>query len=191
MFKHELERATPESVGIPSKKIQDTILWLEKNVTEMHGFMVARNGKVVSECWWDPYHKDLVHICHSFGKSYTCAGVGLACTEGLLSVDDRIVDIFAEEIEKYGVTVTENLKKLTVHHVLSMQDGMSRIPTVGPEFLKNFLQMEIDKEPGSEWLYNTAGSCLLVAIVEIGLCMGLVFLLKKGLGKRSRYVIGG
>ena len=32
---------------------------------------------------------------------------------------------------------------------------------------------------------------LLVAIVEIGLCMGLVFLLKKGLGKRSRYVIGG
>lgn len=166
MFKHELERATPESVGIPSKKIQDTILWLQENVTEMHGFMVARNGKVVSECWWDPYHKDLVHICHSFGKSYTCAGVGLACTEGLLSVDDHIVDIFAEEIEKYGVTVTENLKKLTVHHVLSMQDGMSRIPTVGPEFLKNFLQMEIDKEPGSEWLYNTAGSCLLVAIVE-------------------------
>lgn len=32
---------------------------------------------------------------------------------------------------------------------------------------------------------------LLVAFVEMGLCVGLVFLLKKGLGKRSRYVIGG
>ena len=32
---------------------------------------------------------------------------------------------------------------------------------------------------------------LLVAVLEIGLSVGLVFLLKKGLGRRSRYVIGG
>lgn len=32
---------------------------------------------------------------------------------------------------------------------------------------------------------------LLAAVLEVGLCMGLVFLLKKGLGRRSRYVIGG
>lgn len=166
MYKKELPRVSPESEGISSKKIQNTIEWLEENVSEMHGFMVARNGKVISECWWSPYNKDLVHICHSFGKSYACTGIGLACSERLLSVDDHIVDIFSEEIEKYGVNVSENLRKLTVHHVLSMQDGMTRIPMVGPDFVKNFLQMEVDQEPGTQWLYNTAGSCLLVAIVE-------------------------
>lgn len=166
MYKHEFERVSPESVGISSKKIQDTIEWLEQNVTEMHGFMVAKDNKIISECWWEPYDKDIVHICHSFGKSYACTGVGLAVTDGLLTVNDRIVDIFADEIKEYNVTVSENLGKLTVHHVLSMQDGMSQIPTIGPDFLKNFLLNEVDKEPGSEWLYNTAGSCLLVAIVE-------------------------
>lgn len=166
MYKHELVRATPESVGIPSKKVLDMIQRMEKSVTEMHGIMVAKDGKVISECWWDPYDKDVVHICHSFGKSYSCTGIALAVTDGLLSEEDYIVDIFKEELAELGVTPSENMRKLQVKHVLSMTNGMSKMPTAGPHFLRNYLTAEVDRVPGSEWLYNTTGSCLQVAIVE-------------------------
>lgn len=173
MYKHEFVRATPESVGIPSEKIQGMIQRMEESVTEMHGFMMAKDGKVISECWWAPYDKDVVHICHSFGKSYACTGIGLACTDGLLSVDDYIVDIFADEIKEYGIQVSENLQKIKVKHVLSMTNGMDQMPKAGPEFVKNYLSAKVDNEPGSVWFYNTTGSCLLVAIVEKVTGMGI------------------
>ena len=173
MYKKELERVSPESVGIPSEKVLNMIRRMEESVREMHGIMVARNGKVISECWWAPYDKDVVHICHSFGKSYSCTGIALAVTDGLLSEDDLIIDIFKDEIKEYGVTVTDNLWKLKVRHVLSMTNGMSKMAMGGPNFVKNYLTAEVDQEPGSAWLYNTTGSCLLVAIVEKVAGMGI------------------
>ena len=65
MYHKEFPRVSPESVGLKSSIIQEMLERLETCGTEMHGFMLARHGKVVSECWWWPYNKDLKHICHS------------------------------------------------------------------------------------------------------------------------------
>jgi len=165
MYHKEFPRVSPESVGLKSSIIQEMLERLETCGTEMHGFMLARHGKVLSECWWWPYNKDLKHICHSFGKSYMATAIGVACTEKILSVNDKIVDIFKEEIAEYGIPVTENLKKLTVEHVLTMTNGMSVHADTGAEFVRNYLSCEVDKEPGSVFMYNTAGSCMLGAII--------------------------
>ena len=166
MYKKQLLRVSPESVGFDSKSLKEMLQRLETCGTEMHGFMLARHGKVVSECWWSPYHKDLVHICHSFGKSYVAAAVGLACTEGLLSVDDKMTDLFRDEIIEYGIPMSENLKKLTVEHVLTMSNGMSVESENDADLVRNYLSCAVEKEPGSEFKYNTSGSCMLGAIVQ-------------------------
>lgn len=173
MYKRELPRVSPESVGISSGRLLETLKELESSGTEMHGFMLARFGKVASECWWSPYGPDLVHICHSFGKSYVATAIGVAITEGLLSVEDRLVDIFKEEIEAYGIPLSDNLRKLTVEHVLTMSNGMSVHPKSGERLLENYLSNPVDLEPGSVFMYNTTGSCMLGAIVQKVAGMGV------------------
>lgn len=162
----ELLRTTPESVGLSSLTLLMMIKKLERCGTEPHGFMLARHNKVVLECWWAPYTRDTVHICHSFGKSYVATGIGAACTDGLLSVEDRIIDLFAEDIKALGVPVTENLKALKVRHVLTMSNGMSVHAPSGEHLVKNYLTTEVDNVPGSVFMYNTTGSCMLGEIVR-------------------------
>ncbi|MBQ6528155.1 MAG: serine hydrolase [Clostridia bacterium] len=164
MYKHELERVTPESVGISSRKLLEMVKSLEK-ITEMHGLMVARHGKVILEGWWKPYTADLPHICHSFGKSYVGTAVGLAITEGYLHLDDHITDLFAGELQAFHVPLTENLKKLTIEHQLMMANGMSVHAASGEHLLRNYLTTDVDHEPGKRFLYNTTGSCMLGAAV--------------------------
>jgi len=163
---NELPRVTPESVGISSHSLLEMLQRLEKCGTEPHGFMLSRHGKVVLECWWAPYTKDTVHICHSFGKSYVATAIGAACTDGLLSIEDRIVDLFAQDIETLAIPITENLSKLKVKHVLTMSNGMSVHATSGEHLVRNYLQTPVDQEPGTRFMYNTTGSCMLGEIVR-------------------------
>lgn len=165
MYKKELKRVRPEEVGLSSRNLLAMVRELEACGTEMHGLMVVRHGKVAVEGWWEPYTSSTAHICHSMGKSYVATAVGLACTQGLLNVEDKIVDLLAEEIRQYHVNVNENLEQLTVEHVLMMANGMSIHPASGEHLLKNYLTSTFDHAPGTRFFYNTTGSCLLGAIV--------------------------
>ena len=166
MYRRELPRVSPEQAGIPSAEVQKFIEKLETCGTEMDGFMLQRHGRVIAECWWSPFHKDLVHINHSLGKSYVITAIGAACTDGLLSMDDKIVDLFAKELEGYGIVPSENMKKLTVRHVATMTNGMSFHALPDGDFEYNYLCCDVDSEPGSVFMYNTAGSCMLGSIVQ-------------------------
>lgn len=165
-MRKELERVTPESCGFSSRKMLEMIKKLEKCGTEMHGLMMTRHGKVFLEGWWAPYTKETVHICHSFGKSYVATALGVACTEGLVSVEDRIADIFREDLERLGVKDEGNMAKLRVKHVLAMANGMSIHALCGKDIVDNYLTTEVDLEPGSVFKYNTAGSCMIGEIVR-------------------------
>ena len=166
MYRRELPRVSPEAVGIPSAAVKSLIEKLETCGTEIHGFMLARHGQVAAECWWAPYHKDMIHINHSLGKSYVITAIGAAVTDGLLSMDDRIVDLFEKELAGYGIVPSENMKKLTVRHVATMTNGMSFHAMPDGDFEYNYLCCDVDSEPGSVFMYNTAGSCMLGSIVQ-------------------------
>ena len=64
---------------------------------EMHGFMLLRHGQVCAEGSWAPYRPDVPHTMFSFSKSLTSTAIGFAVQEGILSLDDRLVDIFPEK----------------------------------------------------------------------------------------------
>lgn len=162
----ELIRVTPESVGMKSRDLLTMLQVLERCGTEPHSLTVARHRSVVLECYWAPYTHDTVHICHSFGKSYVATAIGAACTDGLLSVEDRIVDLFAQEIQEYQVPMSENLSQLQVKHVLSMSNGMSVHAPSGVHVVRNYLTTQVDQVPGTTFMYNTTGSCMLGEIVS-------------------------
>src|ERR1700752_4128838 len=62
------------------------------------------------------------------------------------------------------------LSQLTVKALLSMSVGQAPDPTgpvvIGNDWIKTFFTIPILKEPGSEFLYNSAATYMLSAIVQ-------------------------
>ena len=162
-MRKEFERVSPESVGIPSGSIEKLIDKLEEGWTEPHGLMIMRDGKVCAEGWWTPYAPGIRHGLQSHTKTYAATAVGIAYTEGLVDLEERVIDIFPDEAPK---DPSENLKKLKVKHVLAMACGMKTMPMGGMEWIKDFLATPVEDEPGTSFMYNSTGSSLLAAIVK-------------------------
>lgn len=175
MTRTEFERVTPESVGVSSAAIGRLVDKLESGFTEPHGLMIMRHGKICAEGWWTPFAPGIRHGLQSHSKTYAATAVGIAYTEGLLKLDDRIIDIFKEEAP---ANPSENLKKLTVHHVLCMGCGMDTMPFPTDHWIRDFLATPVNHVPGTTYMYNSTGSTLLGAIVRKLTGLGLQEYLK-------------
>ena len=118
-----LERADyPEQAGVSSREIAELIKDFADNGVEVHSLMILRGEKVAYETWAAPYSPDIPHMMYSVSKSFTSTAIGFAINEGLLTLDTKLIDIFPEfRPEK----TDENLEKLNIHHLLSMQSGKS------------------------------------------------------------------
>jgi len=92
-----MRRTTPAQQGIPSQAISGFITEVSK-LDSLHSVMIARNDCVVAEGWWAPYEPELNHWLFSVSKSVTAIGVGLARSEGLLSLDDAVTSFFPGEM---------------------------------------------------------------------------------------------
>jgi len=159
------EKVTPESVGIPSTAVLGLMDELKSQGVEMHALMILRHGKNCAEAWWKPYSPDAPHIMFSFSKSLTSTAIGFLEQEGKLSLDERLVDIFPEHVPE---NPSENLKKCTVEHLLMMGCGHeTEIDTFDgtDSWIKLFLHHPFVFEPGTKFMYNTAGTNMLSAIL--------------------------
>ena len=159
----ELQRVSPESVGIPSQAVSSMLDELYRYGIEMHAFMLLRHGKVCAEGSWNPYRPGVQHSMFSFSKSLTSTAIGFARQEGLLSLDEKLVDIFPDKIPE---NPSENLKKAEIRHLLMMGCGHeNEIEWDGGDWITTFLHHPFVYEPGTHFLYNTAGTNLLSAIL--------------------------
>src|SRR3954466_7058350 len=111
-----LPRSTPAAAGMSSSAILALLDELETQAVECHSIMVVRHGLVVAEGWWAPYSAERPHLLYSLTKSFTSVAVGLAVTDGLLSLDDRVVDVLPDHVP---ADLSEQARRVTVHHLLS------------------------------------------------------------------------
>jgi len=170
MNRKEFMRVTPESVGVPSGAVQWLIDMLESGYTEPHGLILMCHGKIFAEGWWAPYAPGIRHGLQSHTKTYAATAVGIACTEGLVKLDERIIDIFPD---KAPTEPSENLKKLTVRDVLCMGCGMDVMPRPSVDWIREFLATPVNHVPGTTYMYNSMGSTLLGSIVCAKTGLGL------------------
>ncbi|HSI76710.1 MAG TPA: serine hydrolase [Lunatimonas sp.] len=162
-----LPRSNPSSQLVASSKILDFISAVENSKHEMHSLMVLRNENVIAEGWWTPYAPTLKHTLYSTSKSFTATAVGFAVQENLLKVEDRVIDYFPESLPD---SISPNLAALRIHHLLSMSVGHEPEYTTqvvtSDDWVKTFLSQPIAHAPGSKFLYNTAATYILAALVE-------------------------
>jgi CubicO group peptidase (beta-lactamase class C family)/predicted glycoside hydrolase/deacetylase ChbG (UPF0249 family) len=162
-----LPRATPESQGVSSEAILRFVNAAAASKHEFHSFMIVRHGKVISEGWWNPYGADLKHTMYSVSKSFTATAIGFAVAEKKLSVEDKVVSFFPEEVP---ANVSPNLSRLRIRDLLSMTVGQDPDPTFNvvrsSDWVKTFFNTPVLNEPGSKFLYNSAATYMLSAIVQ-------------------------
>ncbi len=161
-----LPRSAPETQGVSSARVLETLKALDKTVNEIHGVVISRNGVVISQSYPAPFAADFPHTCHSLGKSYTCTAIGIACTQGLVSPEDLIVDIMADEIKAYGITPDGNFKKMRLRDVMAMSNGMELMCPLNDTWIENWLNFPVKYDPGTYFNYNTVSACILGVIVE-------------------------
>ncbi len=169
MANYSLPRATPESQGISSGAILGFVDKVEKDIHDLHSFMLLRGGQVVAEGWWGPYAPERKHMLFSLSKSFTAAAVGMAVEEGRLTLNDPVVSFFPEDAP---AEISANLAAMRVRQLLSMSSGhdldtMGRLFETGHDnMVRAFLALAVEHKPGTHFVYNTGASYMLSAIMQ-------------------------
>ena len=92
-----------------------------------HNIMIVKDGKVVIEETFDPeWPADRPQHVFSASKTFTALAAGLAVDDGLMTVEDKVIDYFPD---KLPAEVSDNLKAMTVKDLLTMQGGHETDPT--------------------------------------------------------------
>lgn len=107
----------------------------------------------------------------SVSKSFVSIGVGIAIDEGLITLDEKICDSFADYIPAQA---SRNLLDLTVQDLLTMATGLEK-PLffaddsdryVTKDWILHFFQSSFIKRPGEQFLYSNFNTYMLSCLVE-------------------------
>jgi len=169
------EKVTPEAVGISSKNVEKYVRLFERYELPIHSVVMLRHGKIFYENHWKPFHGDYLHRVYSITKSFVGIAVGFLVQDGLVDLDAPAVSYFDEEKTKNAGAY---VKKQTVRNMLMMCTGgtckVSHFFAEKPaDRLKHYFDRSapeyggVSKLPGTMFDYDSTGSFILGALVEV------------------------
>lgn len=157
--------SSPEEVGVSSDIIARFIEDIEDSGIETHSLMVIRHGKVAFEQWRKPYGPDFMHIMYSVSKSITSIAAGFAVSEGLLTLETKLIDIFPEY---RPAKPDEDLEKITLRHLLTMTAGKAvsiMNDKTTKDWVKDFINTKQGYPAGEGWSYISENTYCVVAMI--------------------------
>lgn len=135
---------------------------------DIHGVEVRQHGEVVAEHHWRQQYRECIF---SVSKSFTSMALGIAVEEGLLSLDDRIVDLFPE---KLPASPDEKLERLTIKKSMMMGNGHAECPIFKArvenptceDWLEDILKQPLAYEPGMHFFYSNISGYFVSAAIQ-------------------------
>ncbi len=132
------------------------------------GIKITQGGKLAAEWHSEPECRRNIY---SASKSFTSCAVGFAVQEGLLSLDEKLTDAFADDLPD---RVGENLKKATVRDLLTMRLGQRSGHLMGAQrplcreddWVRLSLAIPFEDPPGTRFVYNNVGPYLAGMLVQ-------------------------
>ena len=152
------DTVSPQSLGWCEDRIDSLYAFLEEKNTK--SFVVLKGGKIVLEHYFGTYTQDSVWYWASAGKSLTAMLVGIAQSEGLLSIQDTTADYLgagwtsATPAQEQAITIRHQLTMTT-----GLDDNVSDLDCLDPTCL-GYLA-----EPGTRWAYYNAPYRLLLDVL--------------------------
>lgn len=139
---------------------------LKKYCVRLHGAALISGGEVVDEIYLPPYTRDTKTRLYSTTKSVAAIAIGKLVGEGKISLDDKVVDIFADRFDMTNAHPL--LREQTVRQMLTMTTVYSN-PTYGAntrEWLASYFKAEPTHPAGTLWHYDSCGSYVIGAITK-------------------------
>ena len=163
---YEFRHDTPEALGIPSAALRKFLDRLEQ-IDHVHGLVLMRHGKVAMEGMRRPFRYDVPHQLFSVSKSFTSVAIGMARREGLLKLDDRLLDFFPE----YAKTAHPRLAGTRLFDLLTMRSGFAQctarrmFATPDGDWVKCYFSLVPEGDPGTFFTYNSGATYMLGAVL--------------------------
>ena len=156
---------SPESAGIESKRVQNFLEKLESYKYDAHSVIMARGDKIFTEAYYAPYNENSLQRTYAVSESFVSVAVGMAIDDGLLSIDDKLVDLLSE----YSPDPSDALlARVTVRDLLSMRASMiGELAWWGkPDRAAEYFKRESKQVPNTNFYYDSENAFLLAVIVE-------------------------
>jgi CubicO group peptidase (beta-lactamase class C family) len=170
--------SSPAAEQVDAVAIESLIRDLQKSSRNIHGVLIAKNGKLIVEAYFDGWHAKRLQSMRSASKSVASTLVGIAIDKGYITdVNQSVFDFFPE----YADLNTPQKEKIQLQHVLTMTAGLrwdqERFPDDDPrndedqlsksqDGFRYLLEKSVVIEPGAVFEYNSGCSDLLMGIVD-------------------------
>lgn len=147
--------------------IEDIWKQLKNSGLPIHSFLADRGGTVLKEAYQAPYTDKDLHRMFSITKSFCSLAVGYLYADGMLSLDDTIINYFPEYCSSKEIHPW--LKEMTIRHMLSMETCHTTTTykiDKSKNWVKSFFTTPPSHRSGQVFLYDTSSSHTLAALVK-------------------------
>ncbi len=161
-----IQRITPEMAGISSEKVLRFLDNLVSYDMSLHSVIMSKGDGIYAETYFAPFHENFIHRMYSVSKTFIAMAVGVAVTEGLLSMDDVIIDYLPEYKNQNS---DEYQARCTVRDMLRMKSNVGTGVYWWGKFpgrADAYYSMKTSKVPGTNFYYDSIGCFLLGCIIE-------------------------
>lgn len=158
---------TPESQGIYSRDIAAFLKQMQQEHIEIHNLQIVRNGYAIVNYKRKPMEQDRMHRIYSSAKGLLTTAVLFAVQEGILSLNEKIVDIFPESIPEGMDPV---MKEISLYDILNMASGhdhnIFHELRNTDDWIKGFFEIPLGHKPGEVFSYNNAAPNMVAQIIK-------------------------
>lgn len=157
-------------------KAQEFVALIEGRKLFVEALAIADEKDVIFEHYFVPNQPRNIY---SHTKSFTSTAVGIAISEGKLSLDDKLAEYFPD---KLPANPSPELLNINLRHLLMMSSGLNvgllfggdRWNGVGyPDYVSYVLSHPVQVPPGSKFCYSNGDSHMAAKMVEKAVGMPL------------------
>lgn len=164
--------------NIKKEPIQNLIKSLQKEPLNIHSMLIFRNNKIVSESYFDGWHRERLHATRSVSKSFISTLIGIGIDQGKIkNVNEKILNFFPEYPELKNATKSQ----IEIKNLLTMTLGLKwDEESYPPDDLRNdefaieqsedrlgyLFKKEVESPPYFKFEYNSACPVIETAIIK-------------------------
>ena len=150
---------------------QDALSVVAPDVAVPFSIMAVDHGKVVFEQWYEDFTPESVYDVYSVSKTLLALAVGCAVDDGLISVDDKVIDYFPDKLPEH---VSDTLSSMEIRHLITMTCGMEETAKLMDVFrgkedfdwIEEFFNSKQTAMPGTKYYYNFFTPYIVAAILQ-------------------------
>jgi CubicO group peptidase (beta-lactamase class C family) len=176
--------SSPAAQGMDSKLL-DSASIKAGELGYVDGFLVIKNGYLISEKYYNGYNSSSSHNVKSVSKSFLSAMIGIALKEGIIkNLDEKIMKYFPEYVYS---GMDERKNNITIQHLLTMTMGIDKEENnllqvfATNNWVKTTIELPLLSSPGEKFRYNTLETHLLSVILTRSSGMSLLDFARKNL----------